>query len=75
MSAPDRRPAAHLLKLTLAATLMGSLCGTDVTCEDSVRSALLTGARSGASALLNVFFDNIESGSNFTPVTVKSING
>lgn len=75
MCSPDRRPAARLVKLTLAATLLGSLCGTDVTCEDSVRSALLTGARSGASALLNAFFDSIATGDNFTPVTVKSING
>jgi hypothetical protein len=47
--------------------------GTTVSCEDATQSAILTGARSAASALLNTFFDNIEAENTFTPVTVKAL--
>ncbi len=66
-------PRPRVIRWTLMAALLGTLLGSGTSCDQAIEDALLTGARSTASALLNAFFDNIASGDDFTPVTVKAL--
>jgi hypothetical protein len=55
----------------LLITALGTMFGpSTVSCTDATQSAFLVGLRSAASALLNTFFDNLETQQDFVPVTV-----
>lgn len=54
--------------------LLGSLFGTTTSCSDATQTALITGAQSFATSLLNAFFSNLTASQTTTPVTVKPIN-
>lgn len=59
----------------LGTLMLGTLLGTTTTsCNDATQSALLSGVRTTASALLDTFFDNIAAQDTFVPVTVKAIH-
>ena len=67
------RQRTRVIRWTLLTSLLGVAFSAGTSCNDTLQSALLAGARSTASALLNAFFDDLASNDNFTPVTVKAI--